>query len=107
MTFVTKLTLQSGDRVVLDETVKDIKTTVARKGAVLKGPHPRPPRVHRVTLSKRLLPTGGQFEPWSYTVYTRDLEIIGYDSVIRSVVDKRFPASLQVSIEVEQIGSAG
>ncbi|MGM0606216.1 MAG: 30S ribosomal protein S10, partial [Halobacteriota archaeon] len=43
MTFVTKLSFQSGDRTVLENTVTDIKEMVERKGGECKGPHATPP----------------------------------------------------------------
>lgn len=105
MTYLTKLTLQSGDRVVLDQTVSDIKQFVARKGAEMKGPHPRPPETVSVSLRKHLDGTAGEFPPWTYTVYTRDIEIVGHNDVAREVASRAFPSSLYVTIEVEHVGS--
>lgn len=107
MTFVTKLTLRSGDRDVLDATATEIKSVVSRKGAELKGPHPRPPTTYRVPLSKRLSGDGRTFDPWRYTVYARDIEIVGYDSVTEAVATRDFPSSVRIAIEVERLGSAG
>ena len=106
MTFITHITIRSGDRVVLDETVDALKRFVARKGAEMKGPHPRPPESKRVVLSKGLQPGTGTFSPWSYTIYMRDLEIVGHDNVARAVAGWDFPASLHVAVEIEQVGSA-
>ena len=106
MTFVTRLSIQSGDRVVLDQTVDELKQFVARKGAEMKGPHPRPPETIRVPLSKQLDPTGNRFSAWSYTVYVRDIEIIGHDNVARAVAGWDFPDSIHVAVEVEQVRSA-
>lgn len=106
MSFVTRVTLRSGDRVALDETVADIKEFAKRKGAELKGPHPRPPDEVRVPLSKHLGP-GDRFRDWTYTVYTRDLEIVGHDAVAREVATWSFPRSVHVAVEVERVRSAG
>lgn len=106
MTFVTKLTLRSGDRAALEETVAEIKEFVGRKGAEMKGPHPRPPAEYTVSLPTRL-ERGDSFSPWSYTVYQRDLEIVGHDAVARAVASRTFPRSLQIVLEVEQLRSAG
>ncbi len=105
MAYVTKITLRSGDRVVLDETVGELKEFVTRKGAELTGPHPRPPTELSVDLPKRL--TGGRpcFPPWDYTVYVRDLEVKGYDDIARSMAEHSYPASVHVTIEVDQVGS--
>ncbi len=81
MTFVTRLTLQSGDRDALDGTVDDIKTTAERKGAALKGPHSHPPEKFSVPQHQRLhADDERQFSSWTYTVFTRELEIHGHDA---------------------------
>lgn len=103
MTFVTKLTLQSGDRPALDALVAEIESTAERKGAEVKGPHSEPPRTFRVPQSKRLSGEDGpQFDPWSYTVYTRRMEIVGHDEVTRRITQRtRFPDSVHVEAAVE------
>lgn len=106
MTFVTKLTLQSGDRAVLERIVGEIATAVERKGAEMKGPHPSPPETLRVPQHKRTT-GGGTFEPWSYTVYTRTIEIVGHDEVARGVMDRSFPAGVHLGVEVEQVHPLG
>lgn len=107
MTFVTKLTLQSGDRYSLERCVSDIQTTVERKGAELKGPHSSPPTRHRVPLYVRLFRGNEEFSPWEYTVYTRRLEIVGHDEVARHVAHRKFPSDIHVEVEVEQIHPLG
>lgn len=107
MAFVTKLTLESGDRVVLDEVVGEIKRLVSRKGAEMKGPHPGTPRQFRVSQQKHLSDTGPTFDPWTYTVYTRTIEIVGHDSVARTVATRTVPDSVHVEVEVKQVGRAG
>lgn len=107
MTFVTKLTLQSGDRAVLDDVVSTIATLVERKGAELKGPHPKPPRTLGVPQHKRTTGEGGSFSPWRYTVYTRTLEIVGHDAVARLVAERSFPDGVHVEVELEQIRPMG
>ena len=109
MTFVTKMKLQSGDRATLDAVVDEIKSTVERKGADLKGPHPSPPEMIRVAQYKGLSDErAGRFAPWKYTVYTRALEIRGQSNAIRLVTQEMdFPRSLHVEVEVEQIQPMG
>jgi ribosomal protein S10 len=108
MSFVTRLTLQSGDRAALDAVVEEIREIVSRKGAEMKGPHSAPPEHLRVPQHKRLssdeLPSFGN---WKYTVYRREIEIIGHDEVARKVAGTEFPASIHVEVEVEQIRSVG
>ncbi|WP_224336708.1 uS10/mL48 family ribosomal protein [Haloprofundus halobius] len=101
MTFVTKLTFESGDRAVLDDVVSELKRLLERKGAECKGPHSSPPERLRVP-QYRTLGRGREFSPWSYAVYTRRLEIHGADQIARSVAERQFPDSVHVEIEIEQ-----
>jgi ribosomal protein S10 len=107
MPFVTTLTLESGDRRRLDEVVDGIKQRAARKGVELKGPHPRPPEDYRVPQSKTLGPGADRFESWGYTVYTRTIEIVGYQGFARDVAGREYPDGIHVSAEVEQRRQAG
>ncbi len=103
---MTRLTLQSGDRAMLDDVVAEIKATARRKGAELKGPHPRPPQELRVP-QYRTVAGEAAFDPWPYTVYTRELEIVGHDEFARDVAGQGFPAGVHVSVEVERIRGVG
>jgi small subunit ribosomal protein S10 len=105
MPFVTKLRLQSGDRVALDGVVTDIKETATRKGAELKGPHPKPPTELRVPLYKGV-GSDGTFDSWRYTVYTRTIEIVGHEEFARSVAERSYPDSVHVTAEIEQVRGA-
>ena len=108
MTFVTRLTLQSGDRAALDGIVTDIKENAERKGAALKGPHSHPPRKLSVPQRCRLhADDDRRFESWTYTVFTRELEIHGHDNLARNVAQQEFPDSVHIEAEVEQIHGAG
>ncbi|RLM59370.1 30S ribosomal protein S10 [Halobellus sp. Atlit-31R] len=101
MTFVTKLRFQSGNRYELESEVSDLKTMLERKGAECKGPHADPPETVTVPQYRGLQP-GDEFSAWSYTVYSRHLEIHGNDHIAREVGHMEFPESLHVEIEVEQ-----
>lgn len=107
MPFVTKLRLESGDRRRLDSTVDEIKHEAERKGVELKGPHPQPPDHYRLPQSKTLGPRGGQFESWNYTVYTRTIEIVGYEEFARSVAGRDFSDGIHVEAEIEQRSHLG
>ncbi|QFU83347.1 uS10/mL48 family ribosomal protein [Natronorubrum aibiense] len=108
MTFVTRLTLQSGDRAALDGIVDDIKATAERKGAALKGPHSHPPEKLSVPQRCRLhADDDRQFSSWRYTVFTRELEIHGHDSLARNIAEQNFPDSVHIEAEVEQIRGVG
>lgn len=106
MPFVTKLRLQSGDVNALDRVVTDIKESAERKGAELKGPHPKPPIRKRVPLHKRV-DGEGEFDPWEYTVYTRTIEIVGHDDFARAVTERSYPDSVHVTAEIEQLRQSG
>jgi ribosomal protein S10 len=101
MTFVTKLTFQSGDRAVLDDVVDNLKQLIERKGAECKGPHSAPPEEFSVPQYRSLVP-GDQFASWNYTVYSRRLEIHGNDHIAGRVGHMDFPSSVHVEIEIEQ-----
>ncbi|WP_435076079.1 30S ribosomal protein S10 [Halococcus sp. AFM35] len=103
MPFVTKLDLTSGDRGALDRVVEDVKETAARKGVEFGGPHAGQPRQQRAPQSKRLSTTGGRFSDWTYTVYSRTIEIVGHDEFARSVAGGEFPAGVHVEVEIEQV----
>ncbi len=108
MTFVTRLTLQSGDRAALDGLVSDIKTTAERKGAALKGPHSRPPNRLRVPRYCRLHADDERtFKSWAYTVFTREIEIHGHGDFASQLLDRQFADSIHVEVEVEQIHGMG
>ncbi len=103
MPFATKLDLTSGDRGALDRVVEDIKETAARKGVEFGGPHAGQPRQQRAPQSKRLSTTGGRFSDWTYTIYSRTIEIVGHDEFARSVAGGEFPAGVHVEVEIEQV----
>ncbi|MCU4750737.1 uS10/mL48 family ribosomal protein [Halobacteria archaeon AArc-curdl1] len=108
MTFVTRLTLQSGDRNALDSIVDDIKQSAEKKGAALKGPHSHPPEDHTVPQHRRLhADDDRKFGSWTYTVFTRELEIHGHDNLARNIASQNFPDSVHIEAEVEQIHSMG
>jgi small subunit ribosomal protein S10 len=103
MPFATKLSFTSGDRGALDRVAEDIKETAARKGVEFGGPHASQPRQQRAPQSKRLSTTGGRFSDWTYTIYSRTIEIVGHDEFARNVVEDEFPAGVHVEIDIEQI----
>ncbi|MFB6156680.1 MAG: 30S ribosomal protein S10 [Haloferacaceae archaeon] len=107
MTFVTKLRFRSGDRVLLESVVDDLKALLERKGAEYKGPHADPPTDHRIPQHRNLAAEGGRFDPWTYTVYTRRLEIHGSDHIAREVGHMEFDPDVRVEVEVEQRRPAG
>ncbi|AGN00102.1 ribosomal protein S10 [Salinarchaeum sp. Harcht-Bsk1] len=106
MTFVTTLELESGDRRALDSVVADIKETVERKGAEFKGPHTPPPETLAVPLYDDL-ERGGHFDSWSYTVYTRTVEIVGHDELASSIATRSFPDQVHVEADVRSIQQSG
>lgn len=109
MTFVTKLKLQSGNRSALETCVAKIQSIASQKGAQLKGPHSNPTTRHRVPQYKDLSGDASkQFAPWHYTVYTRELEIVGHNEVARRIThETSFPDCIHVEAEVEQIQPMG
>lgn len=110
MPFVTKLRLTSGDRAVLDRVVDDVKERAERKGAELKGPHSRPPSKLSVPQYQSVPPAdddAGQFSSWQYTVYAREMEIVGHESFARQVTERDFPSSVYLEVEIERRAGIG
>jgi small subunit ribosomal protein S10 len=106
MSFATRLTLQSGDRAALDGVVDDIRETVERKGAEMKGPHSPPPTDCRVPLQKSIA-GDGTFGDWQYTVYSRRIELVGHDALAREIADWDYPDSVHLEVEVENVRGQG
>lgn len=110
MSFVTTLRLTGGDRAALDAVVEEIRETVERKGAESKGPHTFPPDQYSVPLYKRSPPGddgGDTFGRWRYSVYRRELEIVGYQDLARSLAAGDYPESVHVAVEVERRPGVG
>ena len=106
MPFVTRLTFTSGDGDLLADVVGDIKASAERKGVELKGPHPKPPTRRRVPQYKHL-PGDGTFDAWSYTVYTREIEIVDHNEFARDAAEREYPDSIHLTVDVEQFSQAG
>ncbi|MCG1002381.1 MULTISPECIES: uS10/mL48 family ribosomal protein [Halobacterium] len=108
MTFVTKLSLKSGDRAALDGIVSDIKETCRRKGAKMKGPHSDTPAEQSVPLYSALDGRdSGKTGTWNYTVYRRRIELYGHDELARDIMEWDFPSSVHVEAELEQVKPLG
>jgi len=108
VTIVTRLTLSSGDRAALDGVVSDIKASARRKGAQFKGPHSEAPTELSVPQYASLDgDEDDRLDDWSYTVYTRRLEIVGHDALAQEIVDDGFPHSVRAEVELDQVRGAG
>lgn len=107
MTFVTKLTFTSGDRDALERVVRDIRDSVRRKGAELKGPHSDTPTTYHVSQYKSLDGENGTYGNWKYTVYQRRLEIRGHDDIARNVMERDLPDSIRLEADIEHIQTVG
>ena len=105
MAFVTKIFLSSGDRRALNETIEDIKKTIQQKGAEYNGPHAAPIKNITVPLYQQLQ-TGPEFSSWGYSVFRQSIEIHGANDVARDVVDRNFPDSLHIEVEIGKEGDA-
>jgi small subunit ribosomal protein S10 len=106
MTFVTKLRFTSGNRHVLDTVADDIKQTAQQKGVELKGPHSKPPENLRVPQPKRLNDGTEAFTPWTYTIYTRTIHIVGHDDFARATAGRDFPDNIHVAVDVDRTTGA-
>ena len=104
MTFVTRLTLRSGDRNSLDKTMENLKRSAEKKGIRVRGPHTPSPQTYRAPQYRRMDDIEKKFPPWEYNVYERWIEISGYDESIRRITDVDFPKGVHVEVEVLQMG---
>ncbi len=107
MPFVTTLTLQSGDRDVLERVVGGIKHRAERKGVELRGPHAESPVDVSVPLPKRLDADSEVFRNWQYKVYERRMEIVGHDDFARDVAGQTFPEGIHLDVDVERVSTPG
>lgn len=107
MPFVTTLTLQSGDRDVLERVVGGIKHRAERKGVELRGPHAESPIDISVPQAKRLDADGRSFKHWQYTVYERRMEVVGHDDFARDVASGGVPSGVHLDVDVERVSTPG
>lgn len=105
MTVRTKLTLESGDRAALDGVVDRVRETARRKGADFRGPFDDPPETHSVPLYRDPGAGDAVLDTWEYVVYRRRIEVDGHDDIAHTVLERDFPDSVRVGIEVEQTGA--
>lgn len=106
MTFKTRLSLSSGDRDTLKRIVEELRSTAEQKGAELNGPHSPPTSTLQVPQYEGLDGTD-RFADWSYTVYTRELEIIGHEDLAREITRQEFPRSIHVDAEISPVSPLG
>ncbi|MFB6218004.1 MAG: 30S ribosomal protein S10 [Halobacteriaceae archaeon] len=96
------LRLTSGDREALESVAGELRDAVRRKGARLAGPHSDAPEEYRLPLYARLDGDDSRrCGRWSYTVYTRRLTVSGRDELARSLLEREFPDSVHVEMEIE------
>ena len=105
MPFVTRLTLRSGDGDRLESVVSDLKRRAERKGVELRGPHADPPARYRVPQHKGV--DQGRFDPWTYTVYTRVVEIVDHNEFARELAAREYPDSIHVTANIKQFQQTG
>ncbi|PSQ39176.1 30S ribosomal protein S10 [Halobacteriales archaeon SW_5_70_135] len=121
MAYVTRPRVTGGDRATLDSAVSDVRTTAERKGVELTGPHSRPPIELAVPQYRRSPPgmdrhesasgagesDDDTFETWRYTVYERELEVLGRQSFVRSITSRELPDAVRPEVEVDRQAGAG
>lgn len=102
MPYRMMMTLASGDQRTLDATVDGIVETANRKGASVAGPHAKPTKTLQVPLSTSL---DGEktSRQWSYTVFIRELEIVGAESVCEAVMTAAHHESIDVDLTIETV----
>lgn len=96
------LRLTSGDRTALEGVVEDLRETVRRKGARLTGPHSDAPERYHLPLYERLDgDRDRRFGEWTHTVYVRRMTVADRDDIARSLLDREYPDSVHVDVELE------
>jgi len=105
MSFVTRMTFQSGDRAALDSVVSDVRSTLERKGAQFNGPHSRPTETLTVPMHADVT-SDRTFEDWSHTVFTRTIELVGHDTLARELTERPVPDRVHLSVEVTSGGTS-
>lgn len=101
MAYRTYLELVCGDRHLLDRTVDELQSIADRKGANTVGPHAKPTRELRVPLYKRI-DRPERFSDWRYRVFTREMEIVGHESVARAIAQYPIDRRIKVALSVEE-----
>jgi ribosomal protein S10 len=105
MSFVTRMTFQSGDREALDGVVGDLRETLERKGAQFNGPHSRPTETLSVPMYADV--TGDRtLGDWTHTVFTRTIELVGHDTLARQLTERTLPETVHLSVEVTSGGTS-
>lgn len=100
MPYRTRLTLSSGDRRLLDDTVDRVCDVANRKGANLGGPHTKPTKTISVPLFRSTTAVD-PIDTWEYTIYTRELVITGHDGVARSISQLSIPPGVAIDLRIE------
>ncbi|MFB6187175.1 MAG: 30S ribosomal protein S10 [Halobacteriaceae archaeon] len=97
------ITLKSGDKQTLERVVTNLKDQAQRKGIEVKGPHTDPPVEYQLPLFECLDASAAKyFDQWTYTVYSRRLQISGHNENLRDLLDQQFPESIKVELELDQ-----
>lgn len=102
MSVVTTLRLESGDRQLLESVVDELCATAEQKGAELNGPHSYPPIHHAVPQYEDI--DGDAYTTWEYTVYRRELSVVGHDGLAKELAQWSFPAAVNVELELSPLG---
>lgn len=101
MSVVTTLQLESGDQQLLDAVVDDLSETAQQKGAELNGPHSFPPTTHAVPQYEDI--DTDAYDTWEYTVYRRELSVIGHDGLAKDLARWSFPPAVHVELELSPL----
>jgi len=102
MPYRTRLVLTGGDKRALEAAVADIRAIANRKGAHLAGPHTQPTREIDVPLYK-VSTRRDTFGTWRYAIYRQQLEVTGHESVARSIAERSFHPSIDISLTIENV----
>jgi small subunit ribosomal protein S10 len=96
-----KLKLRAFDHRILDQSVRDIVSTVKRTGASVKGPIPLPNKIERFTVNRSTHVNKKSREQFEIRNHTRVLIIEPSPQTIDSLMKLDLASGVDVEIKIE------
>jgi len=98
---VIRIRLQAYDHRVLDQSTREIVTTVKRTGAQLAGPIPLPTRIERFTVNRSPHVNKKAMEQFEIRTHKRLLDIVNpTGKTVDELKKLNLPAGVDISIKI-------
>ncbi len=98
-----RILLSSKDYKKLESVCKEIKTTVEKFGAAVRGPIPLPTKKLRVTTRKAPSGDGTEtYEKWEMRIHKRVLDIGVNERALRHIMRISVPEGVHIEIELKE-----